>query len=259
MKVVLLAGGYGTRISEETHVKPKPMVEIGDKPILWHIMKIYSRFGFNDFVICLGYKGVAIKEYFANYYLHESDITFDFTNGHHATVHQQRGESWKVTLVHTGKDAMTGARIRKIKPYVGNQPFMLTYGDGVADIDIGKLAEFHRQGAKLATITAVQPAGRFGMLQIDETNQVNGFLEKPRGDGGWINAGFFVLQPEVFDYLEEGEQCVFEQGPLEQLAAAGQLQAFRHAGFWHPMDTLRDKQYLDQLWESGRAPWKAGI
>jgi len=256
VKVVILAGGYGTRISEETHAKPKPMVEIGDRPILWHIMKIYSFHGFNDFIICLGYKGFAIKEYFAHYHLHESDVTFDFTQPNESIVHQHRAEPWKVTLVHTGLDTMTGGRIRRIRPYVGQESFMLTYGDGVSDVDIRKLVAFHQSHGKLATVTAAQPAGRFGVLQLTHGHEVSGFREKPKGDGGWVNAGFFVLEPGVFDYLDDQDHCVFEKEPLSRIANDGQLMAFKHSGFWQPMDTLRDKHYLEELWRTGKARWK---
>ncbi|MFC5702973.1 glucose-1-phosphate cytidylyltransferase [Cohnella faecalis] len=255
MKVVLLAGGYGTRISEETHLRPKPMIEIGDKPILWHIMKIFSHYGMTEFVICLGYKGFVIKEYFARYYLLESDITFDFKKENEMIVHQHTAEPWKVTLVNTGLDTMTGGRLKRVQPYLEGESFMLTYGDGVADIDIAELAAFHSRHGKIATVTAVQPSGRFGMLDLQEDGSVAGFQEKPKGDGGWINGGFFVLRPDIFDYIE-GDDTVFEQGPLIRLAQEDQLQGYKHDGFWHPMDTLRDKTYLDALWKTGNAPWK---
>ena len=254
MKVVILAGGFGTRLSEETHLRPKPMVDIGDKPILWHIMKIYSSYGYNDFVICLGYKGYMIKEYFANYFIHQSDLTIDLTNNTIET-HHSKAEPWKVTLVDTGKESMTGGRIKRIQKYVGNEPFLLTYGDGVGNVDIAALVEEHRRNQKLVTVTAVQPSGRFGALNLAENNQVNSFLEKPKGDGSWINGGFFVCQPEVFQYLD-GDSTIWEREPMERIAADGQLQAFKHLGFWKPMDTLRDKQELEQAWESGTAPWK---
>ena len=254
MKVVILAGGFGTRLSEETHLRPKPMVDIGDKPILWHIMKIYSSYGYNDFVICLGYKGYMIKEYFANYFIHQSDLTIDLTNNTIET-HQSKAEPWKVTLVDTGKESMTGGRIKRIQKYVGNEPFLLTYGDGVGNVDIAALVDEHRRNQKLVTVTAVQPSGRFGALNLAENNQVNSFLEKPKGDGSWINGGFFVCQPEVFQYLD-GDSTIWEREPMERIAAGGQLQAFKHLGFWKPMDTLRDKQELEQAWESGTAPWK---
>lgn len=255
MKVVILAGGFGTRISEETHIKPKPMIEIGDKPILWHIMKTYSSHGFNEFIICLGYKGYFIKEYFAHYYLHEADITFDFGNHNETIVHHHNAPPWKVTLVDTGKDTMTGGRVKRIRSYVGDETFLLTYGDGLSDLDIGKLIEFHKAHGKLATVTAVQPSGRFGSLRLTKQDQVLGFQEKPAGDGGWINAGFFVMEPEVFDKID-GDSTVLEKEPLENLSQNGQLMAFKHEGFWHPMDTLRDKNYLEDLWKSQKAPWK---
>lgn len=254
MKVVILAGGFGTRLSEETHLRPKPMVDIGDKPILWHIMKIYSSYGYNDFVICLGYKGYMIKEYFANYFIHQSDLTIDLANNTIKT-HHSKAEPWKVTLVDTGKESMTGGRIKRIQKYVGNEPFLLTYGDGVGNVDIAALVEEHRRNQKLVTVTAVQPSGRFGALNLAENNQVNSFLEKPKGDGSWINGGFFVCQPEVFQYLD-ADSTIWEREPMERIAADGQLQAFKHLGFWKPMDTLRDKQELEQAWESGTAPWK---
>ncbi|MEJ8545134.1 glucose-1-phosphate cytidylyltransferase [Brevibacillus borstelensis] len=255
MKVVILAGGFGTRISEESHLKPKPMVEIGDKPILWHIMKIYSRYGFHDFVICLGYKGYRIKEYFGDYLLHESDVTFNFRDRNQRLIHKDTIEPWQVTLVDTGKETMTGGRVKRIRPFIGDQPFLLTYGDGVSDIDIHELIAFHKAHGKLATVSATQPTGRFGALHLDENNRVEGFQEKPKGDGGWVNAGFFVMEPEVFDYIE-GDQTVLEKEPLQNLAADNQLMAYKHTGFWHPMDTLRDKNYLEELWKTGKAPWK---
>ena len=254
MKVVILAGGFGTRLSEETHLRPKPMVDIGDKPILWHIMKIYSSFGYNDFVICLGYKGYMIKEYFANYFIHQSDLTIDLTNNTIET-HHSKAEPWKVTLVDTGKESMTGGRIKRIQKYVGNEPFLLTYGDGVGNVDISALVDEHRRNQKMVTVTAVQPTGRFGALNLADNKQVNSFLEKPNGDGSWINGGFFVCQPEVFQYLD-ADTTIWEREPMERIAADGQLQAFKHLGFWKPMDTLRDKQELEQAWESGTAPWK---
>ncbi|MDF2924156.1 MAG: rfbF [Paenibacillaceae bacterium] len=256
MKVVILAGGYGTRISEETYLKPKPMIEIGDKPILWHIMNIYSRHGFREFVICLGYKGNMIKEYFAHYYLYGSDVTFDFgSKDNEVTVHDRYMDPWKVTLVDTGQDTMTGGRLKRVQKYVEQGPFMLTYGDGLSDVDIGRLAEFHKSHGKWATVTATQPSGRFGALQIADGSQVLGFEEKPQGDGGWVNGGFFVLEPEVFRFIE-GDATVWEKGPLEALARSGQLMAYQHKGFWQPMDTLRDKNYLEELWRTGRASWK---
>lgn len=256
MKVVILAGGFGTRISEESHLKPKPMIEIGERPILWHIMKIYSSYGFNDFVICLGYKGYCIKEYFAHYFLHESDVTFDFTNRNERMIHHHSAEPWKVTLVNTGTETMTGGRIKRIQPYIGDEPFMLTYGDGVANVDIAGLVAFHSTHGKLATVTSVQPGGRFGALELGEDNSVSGFREKPLGDGAWINGGFFVLQPGIFDYID-GDATIFEKEPMENLAHDKQLVAYKHNGFWQPMDTLRDKNHLEDLWKSGTAPWKA--
>jgi len=255
MKVVILAGGYGTRIGEESQLKPKPLIAIGDKPIICHIMSTYSRYGYNDFIICLGYKGYMIKEYFAHYFLHQSDVTFDFSKGNEMILHNPCKDPWKVTLIDTGKDTMTGGRIKRIQSYVGNAPFMLTYGDGVSSIDIEKLVSYHRAHGKLATITATQPPGRFGALDLGSDDQVRGFQEKPNGDGGWINAGFFVLEPDVFSYLA-GDETVFEREPLEQLAQNGQLAAYKHTGFWHPMDTMRDKNYLETLWKSGKAEWK---
>ncbi|MFS0859489.1 glucose-1-phosphate cytidylyltransferase [Paenibacillus taichungensis] len=254
MKVVILAGGYGTRISEESHLKPKPMIEIGERPILWHIMKHYSYYGYNDFVICLGYKGYYIKEYFAHYFLHESDVTFDFTNNSQLVTHTHSAEPWKVTLANTGIDTMTGGRVKRIQKYIGNEPFMLTYGDGVSNVNITDLVEQHKLQGRLATVTTVQPKGRFGALDINANNEVKGFQEKPAGDGSWINAGFFVLQPEVFDYIA-GDDTFFEKEPLEHLARDGELVGYKHDGFWQPMDTLRDKNYLEELWRTG-APWK---
>jgi len=255
MKVVILAGGFGTRISEESHLKPKPMIEIGGKPILWHIMKIYSYYGFNDFIICLGYKGYSVKEYFAHYFLHESDITFDFRNDNQRIIHHHSAEPWKVTLVNTGLETMTGGRVKKVRPYVGEEPFLLTYGDGVSDVNIRKLVDFHIAHGKYATVTSVQTVGRFGALDLTDDNVVRGFQEKPKGDGLWINGGFFVMQPEVFDYIESDE-TVLERTPFEMLAGQGQLVAYKHEGFWQPMDTLREKTLLEELWESGNAPWK---
>jgi glucose-1-phosphate cytidylyltransferase len=256
VKVVILAGGYGTRISEESHLKPKPMIDIGEKPILWHILKIYAHYGYRDFVVCLGYKGYFIKEYFAHYLLHESDVTFDFADNHEAITYDQTViEPWRVSLVNTGLNTMTAGRIKRIRPYIGNEPFMLTYGDGVARIDINELVAFHRSHGKLATVTATQPTGRFGALQLDEGGGVTGFQEKPPGDCTWINAGYFVFEPGIFDYIKD-DSSVLEQGPLETLARDGQLMAFRHRGFWHPMDHLRDKNHLETLWQTGAAPWK---
>ncbi|ACT95804.1 glucose-1-phosphate cytidylyltransferase [Dyadobacter fermentans] len=254
MKVVLLAGGLGTRLSEETVSRPKPMVEIGGKPILWHIMKIYAAHGFNDFVICLGYKGYVIKEYFANYFLHQSDVTFDMIENK-MVIHNSQAEPWKVTLVDTGYETMTGGRVKRVAQYINNEPFLLTYGDGVGNVDISGLIEYHRQNKKLLTVTAVQPSGRFGALNISEANQVNSFLEKPKGDGAWINGGFFVCEPEVLNYIT-GDSTVFEAEPLEQIAADGHMVAYKHTGFWKPMDTLRDKHELENLWGSNNAPWK---
>ncbi len=255
MKVVILAGGFGTRISEESHLKPKPMIEIGDKPILWHIMKLYSHYGFNEFIICCGYRQHIIKEWFANYYLHNSDVTFDFTSSNHMTTHNNVAEPWKVTLVDTGFNTMTGGRIKRIKEYIGEETFMLTYGDGVADIDIKDLIKFHQKNQRLATLTAVQPAGRFGLANINNNNEVVSFVEKPVGDGSWINGGFFVLESKIFDYIE-GDQIIWEREPLESLAAEKQLIAYKHYGFWRPMDNLRDKNVLEELWKLEKAPWK---
>lgn len=255
MKVVILAGGFGTRISEESHLKPKPMIDIGERPILWHIMKIYSSYGFNDFVICLGYKGYCIKEYFAHYFLHESDVTFDFRNHNERLVHNHSAEPWQVTLVNTGGETMTGGRVKRVKEHIGNETFMLTYGDGVADVDINALVAFHKKHGKKATVTSIQPSGRFGALDLDGANLVHGFQEKPKGDGAWINGGFFVMEPEVLDYID-GDATVLEKEPLEGLARDGQLVAYKHPGFWQPMDTLRDKSHLEELWKSGVAPWK---
>ena len=253
MKAIILAGGLGTRISEETHIKPKPMIEIGNKPILWHIMKIYSAYGINEFIICLGYKGYMIKEYFANYYLHMSDVTFDMNNNS-MKIHQNTAEPWKVTLVDTGEATMTGGRLWRVAEYLDQEDFCFTYGDGVADVDIAKLVDFHKKQKTIATVTAVQPPGRFGALNITE-NKIEEFNEKPKGDGSWINGGFFVLSPQVIDYLKD-DQTVWEREPLQTLAREGQLSSYIHRGFWQPMDTLRDKIYLDELWNSGNAPWK---
>ncbi|MCL2507685.1 MAG: glucose-1-phosphate cytidylyltransferase [Oscillospiraceae bacterium] len=254
MKVVILAGGFGTRISEESHLRPKPMIEVGGMPMLWHVMKIYSRFGYNDFIICCGYKQHMIKEYFADYYLHRSDVTFDFTNGNHMTVHNNIAEPWRVTLVDTGLNTMTGGRVKRIKKFVGDEPFMLTYGDGVSDVDIGRLAEFHKGHGKTATITAVNIGQKFGVLEIDGSNQITAFREKRDNDGSVINGGFMVLNPEIFDYLA-GDETVFEKEPLEALSRMGELMAYRHKGFWQCMDTQRDRQLLEGLWSSGQAPW----
>ncbi|MEO8629776.1 MAG: glucose-1-phosphate cytidylyltransferase [Betaproteobacteria bacterium] len=253
MKAVLLAGGLGTRISEESHLKPKPMIEIGGKPIIWHIMKIYSAYGVNEFVVCLGYKGYMMKEYFANYFLHQSDVTFDMaSNKMH--VHQNSAEPWQVTLVDTGDATMTGGRLKRVQAYLGDEDFCFTYGDGVSDIDIGKLIAFHQTHGGHATLSAVQPPGRFGALNFEGT-KVTSFEEKPQGDGGWINGGFFVLSPKVFDYIAD-DTTIWERQPMERLAREGELQAFFHKGFWQPMDTLRDKNHLEQMWASGKAPWK---
>jgi glucose-1-phosphate cytidylyltransferase len=253
MKVLLLAGGFGTRLSEETDIRPKPMAEIGGKPILWHIMKGYSQYGFNEFVVLLGYKGYYIKEYFANYFLHQSDVTIDLSTNE-MKVHNNSSEPWKVTLLETGQDTMTGGRIKKAKEFIGNEPFLLTYGDGVSDIDLKELVRFHRAHGKYITMTAVQPEGRFGALET-AGDRVESFLEKPKGDGSWINGGFFVCQPEVLDYIG-GDDVVFEQEPLQKLALDGQLYNYRHRGFWKCMDTLRDKKMLNEMWENGNAKWK---
>lgn len=253
MKTVILAGGFGTRLSEETDFKPKPMVEIGEYPILWHIMKIYSHYGFNDFIICLGYKGYMIKEYFANYFLHSSDVSIDLARNKIEIMNSQ-SENWKVTLIDTGLNTMTGGRMKRIQKYIGNEMFMLTYGDGVANININELVEFHKKHGRYATVTAVQPSGRFGAMGISE-NVVDSFIEKPAGDGSWVNGGFFVLEPQVFDYIK-GDETIWERKPLEELAKEGQLAAYKHFGFWKPMDTLRDKRELEQLWQGQKAPWK---
>lgn len=255
MKVVILAGGLGTRISEESHLKPKPMIEVGDAPILWHIMKYYSSYGFNEFIICCGYKGYVIKEYFADYYLHRSDITFDFSDNNKMIVHNNVAEPWKVTVIDTGLNTMTGGRLKRIQKYVGNETCMMTYGDGVSDVDLDALLKFHREHGKAATLTAIQPGGRFGVLDIDDSQTVRQFSEKAKEDGGWINAGFMMLEPKVFSYIE-GDNTIFETEPLEKLAKQGELVAYRHEGFWKCMDTMRDKAVLDQLWNSGQAPWK---
>jgi glucose-1-phosphate cytidylyltransferase len=254
MKAVILAGGLGTRLSEETSTRPKPMIEIGGMPILWHIMKIYSAHGIDDFIICLGYKGYVIKEFFANYFLHMSDVTFDMRDNT-SVVHSAKAEPWRVTLVDTGADTMIGGRIKRILPYVQEDPaFCLTYGDGVGDVDVRATMDLHKREGRLATVTATQPPGRFGALVVDGT-RVIGFQEKPVGDGGWINGGFFVLSPKVGDYIE-GDSVVWEREPLERLASEGQLSVYHHNGFWQPMDTLRDKRHLEALWDSGKAPWK---
>jgi glucose-1-phosphate cytidylyltransferase len=254
MKVVILAGGFGTRLSEETDIKPKPMVEIGGKPILWHIMKTYSSYGFDEFVILLGYRGYVIKEYFANYFLHQSNVTIDLSNNS-MKVHQNNSESWKVTLLDTGLNTMTGGRIKRAKEHIGDESFLLTYGDGVADIDIAELVDFHKQHGKKITMTAVQPAGRYGALEIKEDSLVSKFMEKPKGDGSWINGGFFVCDPSVLDYIDD-DSTVFEEGPLTQAASGGEIFARKHYGFWQCMDTLRDKTHLCKLWDDDSAPWK---
>ncbi len=254
MKAVILAGGFGTRISEETHIKPKPMIEIGGKPVLWHIMKMYSKYGVNEFIICCGYKGYVIKEYFANYYLHQSDVTFHMSENQ-MEVHNVRAEPWKVTLVDTGEHAQTGGRLLAVSKYIENEEaFCLTYGDGVSDIDIAALIAFHEEHGKLATVTSVFPPGRFGALET-EGSLVKGFMEKPKGDGGLVNAGFFVLSPEVLKFIE-GANTVWEQHPLEKIAEKGELMTYKHGGFWQPMDTLRDRVNLEGLWTSNNAPWK---
>lgn len=254
MKVVILAGGKGTRLSEETQTVPKPMIEIGGKPVLWHIMKIYSHYGYNEFIICLGHLGYVVKEYFSHYFMHMSDVTIDLAKND-MQIHASSSEPWKVTMVDTGPETMTGGRLKKIEKYVAKERFMLTYGDGVGDVNIRTLAEFHQKNKLLATVTAVQPLGRFGSLDIRGSNKVNSFLEKPKGDNNWINAGFFVLEPEIFDYIK-GNDTLWEKEPLEKLARDKNLAAFKHTGFWKPMDTLRDKNELERLWQSGQAPWK---
>ena len=252
MKVLILAGGYGTRLSEETELKPKPMVEIGGKPILWHIMKIYSHYGFNDFIILTGYKSHVIKDYFINYYNRYSDITVDMAHNT-VEIHKTRHEPWKVTMLYTGQDTLTGGRIKKAQNYVGHEPFLLTYGDGVADVNIEETILAHKKSGKLCTMTAIQPVGRFGALDIGSDNTIHSFMEKPKGDGSWINAGFFVCEPQVFDYITE--DTMFERAPLENLAKDGQLNAFKHTSFWQPMDTLRDKKSLTEMWQKDKAPW----
>jgi glucose-1-phosphate cytidylyltransferase len=252
---VILAGGLGTRLSEETSIKPKPMVEIGGKPILWHIMKVYSTHGINDFIICCGYKGYVIKEYFANYFLHMSDVTFDM-RFNQMNVHAGNAEPWRVTLVNTGDETMTGGRLKKVREYIGNETFCFTYGDGVSNINITELVKFHQEQKALGTLTAVQPPGRFGAIMLtDEQTKITHFREKPEGDGAWINGGYFILEPEVIDFIA-GDSTVWEKEPLEKLADMAQLAAFKHYGFWQPMDTLRDKNYLEDLWAKGKAPWK---
>lgn len=254
MKVVILAGGYGTRLSEETHSLPKPMLRIGSMPVLWHIMKIYSHYRFNDFVILLGYRGYMIKEYFAHYYLHQCDITIDLqTNARE--IHSSATEPWKITLVETGQDTMTGGRILRARNYIGDEPFLLTYGDGVADVNITDLITFHKQHGKIATMTTVLPEGRYGAVTLDGAGKVNDFVEKPQGDGQWVNAGYFVMEPAIYDYIDQGDDTILERSPLMSLAQDGEFYAYRHRGFWRPMDTLRDKNQLESLWNSG-APWK---
>lgn len=254
LKVVILAGGYGTRISEESIFRPKPMVEIGEFPILHHIMKGYSHYGFNDFIICCGYKANVIKEYFANYFLHTSDVTFDFRAGGNMEIHQNTAEPWRVTVVDTGLDTPTGGRIKKVSQYIKNETFLLTYGDGVSDVNVLDLVKFHKEREAYVTLTAIQPSGRFGSLDIDNDSKVNSFKEKAKGDLGWINGGFFVCEPQVFDMIE-GFDIMWEREPLEKIASQGKLAAYKHQGFWSPMDTVRDKAYLDSLWKSGNAPW----
>jgi glucose-1-phosphate cytidylyltransferase len=254
MKVVILAGGFGTRLSEETDIKPKPMVEIGEYPILWHIMKTYSYFGFNDFIICLGYKGYVIKEYFANYFLHKSDVEIDIKNNK-INFFNSAIEPWKISIVDTGQNTMTGGRIKRVKKYIENKTFMLTYGDGLSNVNITELLKFHKVHNKIATVTAVQPAGRFGSLSISPEDNISSFIEKPPGDNSWINGGFFILEPEVIDFIS-GDDSVWEREPLDKISQMGQLVAFKHKGFWHPMDTLRDKNFLNEQWRSGKAPWK---
>jgi len=256
MKTVLLAGGFGTRISEESQFKPKPMIELGGMPILWHIMKLYSHYGFNDFVICAGYKQHVIKEYFADYFLHTSDVTFDFSHGRQeVTIHRHAAEPWKVTVVDTGLDTLTGGRVKRVRDYLGGERFFLTYGDGVSDVNIAKLLEFHKSHGKLVTLTSVNPGQRYGSLDIDETGRIREFREKARADGALINGGFMVCEPGMIDYID-GDHQMLEREPLERIARDGQLMAFRHDGFWQPMDTLREKQMLERLWNEGRAPWK---
>jgi glucose-1-phosphate cytidylyltransferase len=254
MKCIILAGGLGTRISEETHLRPKPMIEIGGRPILWHVMKIYAAHGIRDFIICAGYKGYMIKEYFANYFLHMSDVTFDMTQNR-VEVHEGRSEPWRVTVVDTGEDTMTGGRLRRVRRYLGDETFCFTYGDGVSDVNVGTLLKFHRRHGLRATITAVQRPGRFGAIRLGPRGQVKAFEEKPQGDGAWINGGFFVLEPAVVDLIA-GDETIWEREPLEKLTAAGQIAAYKHRGFWQPMDTLREKTLLEDLWSSGKAPWK---
>ena len=255
MKVVILAGGFGTRISEESHLKPKPMITIGDSPILWHIMKYYSHYNFNEFIICCGYKGYIIKEYFADYYLHRSDITFDFSNNNEMIIHSNVAEPWRVTVVDTGLNTQTGGRVKRIQKFIGNETFMLTYGGGVSNVDLNKLLAFHRKKKKIAAITAIQPGGKFGVLEVDDEYNITNFTEKGKEDGGWINGGFMVMEPQIFDYID-GDNTILERKPFQTLAAQGQLVAYKHKGFWQCMDTQRDKYYLENLWGQERAPWK---
>ncbi len=255
MRVVILAGGLGTRLSEETDIRPKPMVEIGARPILWHIMKIYSHYGHNDFVICLGYKGYFIKEYFHHYYMHQADMTIDLSTNS-TTYNNASSEPWRVTLVDTGMNSGTGGRLRRVKGYLGDETFMLTYGDGVSDVDLDDLLSWHRKSGRAATLTAVQPKGKFGALSLSADGTITSFQEKPKGDGAWVSGGFFVLEPRVFDHIPESDEAIWEREPLESLARRGELGAFRHVGFWHPMDTLKDRNDLEGLWQTGRAPWK---
>jgi glucose-1-phosphate cytidylyltransferase len=255
MKVVILAGGYGTRLSEETDVKPKPMVEIGGMPILWHVMKIYSHYGFNEFLICLGYKGFIIKQFFDHYFLHESDVTFDFSKGNERITHRHSVEPWKVTLVDTGLNTMTGGRVRRIQRYLKNETFMLTYGDGIADVNISKLLKFHKSHGKKVTVTAVQPAGRFGVIDIDANNGVSNFWEKPKTDASWVSGGFFVMEPGIFGHIKD-DRTILEKTSLIAIAKEGELKAYKHSGFWQCMDKLSDKMLLEELWNSGKAPWR---
>lgn len=255
MKVVILAGGLGTRLGEETGVRPKPMVGIGGYPILWHIMKIYSHYGFNEFVVLTGYKQEVIKDYFVNYYMNNSNVTVDLATNN-VEVHQTEAEPWKVTLFYTGRNTMTGGRIKKIKDFIGNEPFMLTYGDGVSDVNINELIKFHKQSGKYCTLTAIQPEGRFGVLKVEEDMRVSNFQEKPKNEDAWINGGFFVCEPQIFDYIPDGDDVIWEQKPLKALANDGQLNAYKHRGFWRPMDMLKDKEELNKIWAEGHAPWK---
>lgn len=254
MKVVILAGGFGTRLSEETEIKPKPMVEIGGKPILWHVMKMYSHYGIDEFIILLGYKSYMVKEYFANYFLHQSDVTIDLKSNS-MEIHKSNAEPWKITLLDTGLKTMTGGRIKRAKDYIGNETFMLTYGDGVSDVNIKKLLAFHKKNKKLATVTSIMPSGRYGAIDISDNNEVKSFFEKPKGDGSWINGGFFVLEPKVLDYID-GDKTIWEREPLQDIVKDGQLNAFKHEGFWQAMDTLREKNDLEKMWAKEEAPWK---